>query len=346
MRGFIVFASAIVVGLCANNAAAQKAPEHASPHKQLTLSCERCHVSTSFKEIRFAHDKTSFPLGNRHDNVKCLSCHNVEDFSKVDASCATCHDDVHADQMGADCVHCHVQEGWRVFDAEALHGDTGFPMMGRHLVLDCEVCHTSMVLTDFRRLSSDCFSCHANDYNAVATPNHASSGFSHECRQCHQVTGWTPAAMPDHDAIFPIFSGTHRGRWSECASCHIDANNSHNVSCLTCHEHDRSRMDPFHQGFPGYTYDTPACLQCHPTGEAGRFGEHETFFPIFSGKHSRGWTSCATCHPNAQSRTEYTCLTCHEHNQERMDDKHLGGVQGYSYDSPSCLFCHPGGRKE
>ena len=46
-------------------------------------------------------------------------------------------------------------------------------------------------------------------------------------------------------------------------------------------------MDGAHQGIPGYAYTSAQCYDCHPTGEKGRFTEHDgQFFPIYSGAHS------------------------------------------------------------
>jgi hypothetical protein len=104
-------------------------------------------------------------------------------------------------------------------------------------------------------------------------------------------------------------------------------------------------MDSKHQGIPGYAYNSQACYQCHPTGDAGDFGEHDTaFFPIFSGSHGNQWDDCAVCHTEPLNRKIFTCIGCHDH--DRMDDKHLGEVQDYVYSATSCYDCHPDGRTE
>jgi hypothetical protein len=330
-------------GLSAGGANAQKATVRESPHKKLTLACDACHVATSFQDIRFDHGPTGFPLEGHHAVANCLSCHNIEDFARVDRACSSCHQDVHRGRSGSTCEHCHSAGGWHVFDAEEIHADTNFPVMGRHLALDCEGCHPGMPETDFRNASSDCIACHRVDYERVATPNHAQSGFSTDCRTCHQLMAWTPAAMSDHDALFPIFSGVHQSRWSNCAECHTSPGNYRVFDCLSCHEHTPENTDSHHAGMPGYAYSSNECLACHPTGTAGRYTEHDAqFFPIYSGSHSGHWADCASCHTTGSAA--FSCIDCHEHSQTRMDDKHLGKVQGYSYDSNECLRCHPDGR--
>jgi len=82
------------------------------------------------------------------------------------------------------------------------------------------------------------------------------------------MTGWTPAIMPDHDPIFPIFSGRHNRKWDTCSECHVAPGNFKAFECIFCHKHDQPETDSKHQGITGYVYSSPACYDCHPTGEA------------------------------------------------------------------------------
>ena len=322
----------------------QKATIHESPHKRLSNSCEECHVATSFRDIRFDHGRTGFPLDGHHRRAACLDCHSVADFSLVENTCASCHEDVHRARLGPDCSRCHGGQGWAVIDAEAIHASTNFPLLGRHTTLDCESCHRGMRVEGFRQTSTQCVGCHREDYLATSSPAHATGGFSTDCQTCHNVLGWTPATMVDHEPMFPIFSGTHRGRWSACAECHIVPNTYATVSCIDCHTHAQSLTDPTHQGMTGYTYTTQACLSCHPTGVADDFREHDAaFFPVYSGAHLRRWDKCLDCHPTPSNKQVFTCVDCHDHVQTLMDPVHQG-FNGYAYDSPTCLGCHPTGQ--
>ena len=326
---------------------AQRATPYKSPHKVLKRSCEQCHVATSFKHIRFDHDETGYPLGGMHRDANCLACHNVEDFSKVEASCATCHQDIHRSRLGVDCSRCHTGDGWTVFDAESIHENTSFPIQGKHLLIDCFSCHPGMPTADFRSAWTRCYDCHQPDYEATTNPQHATAGFPVLCQNCHEMTGWTPAIMPDHDAFFPIYSGAHNRRWNSCSDCHVVPGNFKAFECINCHEHNQPDMDSKHQGIPGYAYNSQACYQCHPTGEAGDFGEHDAiYFPIYSGAHRNTWDACSTCHADPQSRASFTCIGCHDHDRTRMDSAHLGEVGDYVYSATSCFDCHPDGRKE
>ena len=40
-------------------------------------------------------------------------------------------------------------------------------------------------------------------------------------------------------------------------------------SCFGCHPHsDQAKTDEKHQGETGYAYDSQACYNCHPRGDA------------------------------------------------------------------------------
>ena len=133
------------------------------------------------------------------------------------------------------------------------------------------------------------------------------------------MSGWQPAFLANHDTFFPVFTGAHDGAWNDCSECHTNSATFTEFSCLNCHEHAQPKMDKKHVGMTGYAYESTACFGCHPTGEKGDFGEHDSqYFPIFSGVHANEWSECAACHANATNRKDFTCFTCHEHNQAKQ----------------------------
>lgn len=342
---FSLWTLVAVAGFVSNGFCAQKAPSVQSPHKKLKLECETCHVPVAFDEIQFDHGTTRFTLDGAHESAACLLCHSIEDFSIVEKACVSCHEDVHLGELGAVCEKCHVTSAWNIFDGEEIHSRTNFPLIGRHLLIDCESCHHGQLANSFSRTSSRCVDCHQNDYLATTNPNHVAGGFSTECEDCHRMTGFVPATMPNHDPFFPIFSGTHRGQWDDCAICHTDPGNSKIFSCLNCHEHRQDAMDPAHRDMPGYSYASTACYDCHPTGERGNFLAHDAeFFPIYSGTHRNQWAECLECHTDVANSRAFSCLTCHEHRRDAMDPAHVG-MSGYSYASNACYNCHPTGVK-
>jgi hypothetical protein len=141
-----------------------------------------------------------------------------------------------------------------------------FPLTQGHAGVDCTQCHD---MNDFNSVSPECYACHQDDYNNASNPNHVAAEISINCLECHTtMPEWKPAQFPIHDAqFFPIYSGEHRGEWDNCTQCHQDLNNYSSFTCLTCHEHSQSRMDDKHSEMPDYSYNSVACLECHPTGK-------------------------------------------------------------------------------
>ncbi|HET7043053.1 MAG TPA: hypothetical protein VFI13_13630, partial [Gemmatimonadales bacterium] len=113
---------------------------------------------------------------------------------------------------------------------------------------------------------NDCVACHQTQYDQ----NHTGSGFPTTCLTCHNVNSWSNATFTSHDAqYFPIYSGTHAGRWSSCATCHTAPSDYLSFTCLSCHEHAQGTTDSHHTGVNGYTYTSQACYSCHPRGRSG-----------------------------------------------------------------------------
>jgi hypothetical protein len=139
----------------------------------------------------------------------------------------------------------------------------GFALVGAHAAEPCTSCH---VPPDGHvpwnpANQNDCVACHQADYNA----EHTGSGFPTTCTNCHTVNTWTGAVF-NHDAsFFPIYSGNHQGKWSNCQQCHPSAGDYSVFTCLTCHS--RTETDPDHLQVAGYSYDSLRCLACHPRGD-------------------------------------------------------------------------------
>jgi len=99
-------------------------------------------------------------------------------------------------------------------------------------------------------------------------------------------------------------------------------------------------MDPAHLDNPDYSFSDASCYECHPTGEGITRAQHQSLFPIASGKHN---IECAECHPAGYG--DFSCIDCHEHRCSKMNDKH-DEEAGYACESTLCLECHPRGVKE
>jgi formate dehydrogenase maturation protein FdhE len=90
--------------------------------------------------------------------------------------------------------------------------------------------------------------------------------FPKDCLQCHTTSSWSGAVFTH--SWFPIYSGSHRGRWSSCSDCHTNSNDYAVFSCTNCHEHAKTEMDSKHSGVSNYVYNSANCYSCHPTGQS------------------------------------------------------------------------------
>lgn len=250
---------------------------HTDVHeKTLGSDCERCHNETSWliTNVSRLHREAGFPLVGVHTTIDCNACHvNVNDlkFNRMRTDCYSCHQqDYNATTspnhraLGytTDCLNCHSQSA-RQWNGTGID-HSFFPLNGGHAI-DCTQCHSSGFTA---KLSTDCYSCHQTDYERTSNPSHASSGFAKDCASCHTIKAWAPATF-DHDKLyFPIYSGTHRGEWSQCTDCHTNTSNYKVFSCTDCHEHSKSRMDKEHDDVRNYVYNSVNCLSCHPRGKA------------------------------------------------------------------------------
>lgn len=87
-------------------------------HKQrLGSDCARCHNPGGWKDWRFDHAATSFPLVAKHATLRCTECHSKPVATRIDlpVACYGCHqhDDIHFQTNGVQCETCHIPENWR-----------------------------------------------------------------------------------------------------------------------------------------------------------------------------------------------------------------------------------------
>ncbi|MCK5489859.1 MAG: hypothetical protein KAI98_07710, partial [Gemmatimonadetes bacterium] len=239
----------------------------------LSVECTACHNTTSFSDVPGVglHIRTSLPLTGTHLQISCESCH-LDDtggaYTTLDPDCFACHAvdyetaslDHVENGFSTDCEACHNTLAFSAgiaFDHVVVSG--GFRLLGIHARIACASCH---VVPGFESLfpgvtsDQDCIGCHQDDYD-TAEPDHVGTGFPTTCIQCHNVERWEDAIFTEHDALyFPIFSGAHRNKWGSCAECHEVPSDFGAFTCLSCHEHERTRMDEKHKEEPGYIYDS------------------------------------------------------------------------------------------
>lgn len=321
--------------------------ETADEHQGVTgytyssTACLACHPNGE-ADGAFDHNQTNFPLTGAHTTVDCISCHSAG-YTGTPTECVACHGqdfegtlnpDHEALGLSTDCASCHTTAPeWNpaTFD---IHNEF-YVLNGAHAIIanQCASCHQG----DYTNTPTECVGCHLQDYNATTNPSHTALQFSTDCASCHSENSWVPATF-DHDGqYFPIYSGAHEGTWSECVDCHTTPGNFSEFTCVTCHEVQETADQ--HMSVPGYIYNSPACLACHPTGDAeGAFDHNTTDFPL-TGAHIG--IECLSCHANGYTGTPTECQACHtEDFNEALNPNHV--ALGLPTDCASCHTTDPG----
>lgn len=284
------------------------------PHRgRLGVRCSSCHTDESWRQIRFDHSDTGFPLQGAHQAARCTTCHANERYDGTPTTCVSCHqdDDVHHGSLGSNCGECHSAVGWRV--ARFDHARTGFPLRGRHSAIECRTCHIQPA--GQVELPTVCLSCHRDE---DARAHQGRNGAA--CQDCHNERDWRQTSF-DHarETRFPL-RGAHAGQ--TCAACHVAPAREVrlDMACVACH-----REDDAHAGQEG-----AQCEQCHGDvawKEDVRFDHGLTRFPLI-GEHAG--VACAECHdtPRFEDADE-ACVSCH-----LDDDQHEQRL------GRECATCH------
>jgi hypothetical protein len=326
---------------------------HTDIHEQtLGNECSRCHTPQTWlvENKTQLHDLSRFPLLGAHATADCFQCHESTSllrFNPLGIDCYDCHktdyeqakSPIHTptDFDPERCTECHSINAFEWKGGNVAH--FFFPLEGGHGSISCFDCHEQG--KPYNSISPDCVSCHLTDYQATTSPNHQASGFSDECKDCHTTDpGWKPAQMGNHDAeFFPIYSGKHKGEWTNCVECHTNPSDYSSFSCIDCHEHSQTEMNNKHNGIGGYTYNNAACFECHPQGSSeGSFNHSESNFPL-TGAHIT--TECSQCHSNGYTGTTTICSDCHltDFNQT-INPNHIG--MGLANTCETCHTTEPG----
>jgi hypothetical protein len=244
-------------------------PDHQA--SGFSTDCTQCHTTTAWEPSTFDHNNTAFPLTGAHVSASCTGCHVNNQYAGTPTDCFSCHEsdfnsandpDHQANNFSHDCTECHNTSSWG--DASFDHATTAFPLTGAHVTVSCIDCHSS----GYTSTPVQCLACHESDYNNATSVDHLAAGFPVDCEACHNTTDWQQTTW-DHDGqYFPINSGTHQGRWSLCADCHVTPSDYKTFECILCHAHDKSTTDGHHTDVNDYSYVSSECYRCHPTGRA------------------------------------------------------------------------------
>ena len=283
------------------------------PHQgQLGNDCSSCHDTETWLNGRFDHNKTNFPLINKHAAVTCSACHIGNQYKNTPKTCVSCHapDDVHQRSRGNECARCHTTISWKT--AKFDHAkETGFSLVGAHASADCVECHiTGRVQDD---LPKDCNGCH------MAQDSHAGR-MGQKCESCHGVSSWKPSKF-DHerDAKYKLPTAHEKLDCHDCHTANIESQKL-GTTCIACH-----RAQDAHGGQLG-----TQCDQCHVASSWRQdvYFDHDlTNFPLV-GLHVA--VTCAQCHQTKRFKDASTdCISCHQ----KMDI-HKGGL------GKECADCH------
>jgi len=323
-------------------------------------SCSLCHSDHNGLEFKmiywkngkdnFDHNKTSYDLVDKHQNIDCEKCHNEKFIKSEDVvnweidsrqsnflnrtylglvnECSSCHDDVHESKLSSKCVDCHDVKGWETASRQFNHDKTEYPLTEKHLEVDCVKCHfkqqkpEKIDLTFQNYYGKKCVDCHTDVHQNQFTDN---------CSQCHTTKSWKLPLPYNHEVSFS----------STLIESHV------NVSCLQCHfsgeNHDVIN--------PGITLTAEnRCLACHEDKHKNEFGakcndchnytnwkevnsfDHNSTKFKLQGKHEN--TECLKCHkPEKTKSLEFDfCGRCHE-------DRHANQFNKYE-NTLDCGACH------
>ncbi|MBZ0153343.1 MAG: hypothetical protein K8J09_17600 [Planctomycetes bacterium] len=311
---------------------------HADPHSgQLGANCGDCHDERAWRprEMIERHDRTRFPLVGAHAAAACFRCHpgaQVGNFAGAPIECIACHQANFAGttdpnhvvlQFSTQCETCHLPVGWQ--PARFEH-PVSFPLSHGHAGRACRECHTTP--NSFGGLSTDCASCHTDDYNATSEPSHVAAGLPTDCAACHDTRTFQQADW-QHPGTFALTFG-HAGR--RCSQCHVNqVYTGTPTDCVGCHQTDyNNTTDPNH-AVAGFGTD---CAVCHDTRDwQGAIG-HPDSFPL-TNAHNRSCTECHTT-PGTYIGLSTDCVSCHLADfQATTTPNHT--TAGFGTD---CVTCH------
>jgi hypothetical protein len=269
--------------------------------------CASCHNPNSWQDAKFDHAITGFALTASHASTTCEKCHANKQWANTPTTCVGCHasKDKHSGSLGTNCANCHKPTQWS--DAAFNHNQTSFKLIGQHMGLVCEKCHTTPPPS---ATVTTCYGCHQ------AQDTHKGS-MGTVCETCHNPSSWKDASI-DHSRFAFKLTGAHMS--VTCQKCHTGGNPKNTpTTCYACHK----SQDP-HNGAFG-----TACETCHSTSSwKGASIDHSKFAFKLTGAHAS--VTCQKCHTGGNPKnTPTTCYACHA-----SKDKH-NGMYG-----TNCASCH------
>lgn len=316
---------------------------HTDIHRgQFGVDCQSCHSPNNWEnqqEMFTLHSQRGFPLVGAHAIADCEACHvnqQIREFAGTPVDCNGCHaNDFRLTEnpnhvqaaFSPDCQSCHQPQSasWRetTFEHPAMN------LEGAHVQtqLECNSCH----VTGYAGATTECFGCHASDYQQTVEPAHSTFGFPTDCNVCHNQNRWEGTQF-DH-VQFSGFELRGAHALALCSDCHV---NNQFVGlpqeCFGCHENDYNAVpDPNHvsNAFP------TDCMACHneTAWESVAFDHNLTDFPL-TGAHVP--IQCIDCHSTGYSAISSACYDCHQQDfASTIEPNHA--ANNFSFE---CTECH------
>ncbi|MFC1549851.1 hypothetical protein ACFL46_00980 [Candidatus Neomarinimicrobiota bacterium] len=315
--------------------------------------CEDCHGEEGWEILEFeffSHNETRFPLQGNHSLLECNNCHpgnTIQDqhnFDLVDPGCNSCHLDIHESLLGDDCSSCHQASSWQVTNTSFNHESTNFPLIGAHRQVLCNECHREVPMIQFSYLSTDCYSCHEQNYINTDNPNHAKAHFNFECTDCHTTSSpsWLPAKFNHQSYTGYPLSGSHS--IVSCNQCHQAEYNGTSQDCATCHLEDFEMTGgvryPNAPAHTQNTFYTQNCEDCHftTTWSDASIDHNLTDFAL-TGQHNV--VACNECHAINNYDLPQNCEECHIPNGIAQTNNTNSSFNHDSHNLPDdCTLCH------
>jgi hypothetical protein len=247
-----------------------------------------------------------------------MSCH-LDDYDGADDP------DHRSSGFPTDCEICHGSSAMTWENGKFSHAT--FSLKGQHKVSQCSDCHPD---GQYAGTSSDCMSCHLDDYDGADDPDHRSSGFPTDCVACH---GTSANTWEDGQFSHSTFELRGQHKVAQCSDCHPDGQYAGTSSdCVSCHLDDyNSADDPDHRttGFP------TDCVACHGTSIVSWQNvtfDHNSYWPL-KGAHIT--LDCSSCHAQGYELPQ-NCYGCHAQDYDDTSDPDHS-TAGFP---PDCELCH------
>jgi len=312
------------------------------------IGCHSDHNGKNFQLIRldiakFDHNLTGYSLSAPHAKKECKDCHTTKyiadqkiknkKFTYLGAGteCLSCHADYHQKTLSSTCLNCHNPDSFRPA-TKFNHTDTKFPLVGKHLTVDCVKCH-KVDMTGGKKFQqfqgivfTNCTSCHKDPHQ---------NKFGQNCSQCHNEESFKAVKVSktfDHNLtdfklvdkhLLVSCQACHKTKFTDplkhdrCTDCHTDYHKKQFIKngivsdCSQCHSE---------KGFKLFSYS----IEQHKTGHFPLSGAHEA-------------TPCFDCH---KKQAEWSfkgiginCKDCHK-------DIHQTTIQAKYYPEGNCKICH------